>query len=299
MAKIEAYKYFDPRSLKRLKNMTFVARFLVEGFISGLHRSPHKGFSVEFAEYRKYVVGDDIRRIDWKVYPKTHKLYVKEYQEETNLRCYILLDVSASMGYGSGELTKLEYASYLAGAVAYLMTKQRDAVGLVLFSDGIELFIPPKSSPLRLRQILVELEKVRPTHKTSVASAFHAMAARIKRRGLILILSDLYDDPETVLRAFQHFRHRRHEVLVFHLLDHAEIEFPFDGLVSFRDMETRDSVQVYPRYLRTEYKKKLENFIRTYQKRCSDSDIEYLQIDTTTPYDALLASYLAKRSRLG
>jgi uncharacterized protein (DUF58 family) len=299
MPKIEAYKYFDPQSLKRLKNMTFVARFLVEGFISGLHRSPHKGFSVEFAEYRKYVVGDDIRRIDWKVYPKTKRLYVKEYQEETNLRCYILLDVSASMGYGSAGITKLEYVSYLAAAISYLMTKQRDSVGLVLFSDGIELFIPPKSSALRLRQILVELEKVRPTRKTNVASAFHAMAARIKRRGLILVLSDLYDDPEIVLRALQHFRHRKHEVMLFHVLDHAEIEFPFDGLVSFRDMETRESVQVHPRYLRNEYLKKLEGFIRTYQRRCSDSDIEYLQIDTATPYDTLLASYLAKRSKLG
>jgi len=299
MARIETYKYFDPRSLKRLKNMTFVARFLVEGFISGLHRSPHKGFSVEFAEYRKYVVGDDVRRIDWKVYAKTRKLFVKEYQEETNLRCYILLDVSASMGYGTAGITKLEYVSYLAGAVAYLMTKQRDSVGLVLFSDGIERYVPPKSSPLHLRQILVELEKVRPTRKTNAATAFHAMAARIKRRGLILVLSDLYDDPEIVLRALQHFRHKKHEVLVFHVFDHAEIEFPFDGLVNFRDMETRDSVQVYPRYLRSEYKKKLEDFIRTYQKRCSDSDIEYVQIDTETPYDTLLASYLAKRSKLG
>ncbi len=299
MARIEQFKYFDPLNLRKLRNMNLVARFLVEGFITGLHRSPHKGFSVEFAEYRQYVLGDDVRRIDWKVWPKTHKLYVKEYQEETNLRCYILLDVSASMGYGTGEVTKLEYASYLTAAIAYLMTKQNDSVGLILFSDGVSTFIPPKCSPEHLKNILVKLEHVAPANPTDVSRAFHAVAERVKRRGLIIVLSDLYDEPDNVLKALKHFRHKKHEVLAFHILDHAELEFPFDGVVQFKDMESGESVQLYPRHLRDEYLAKLRDFIRTYQRRCSDSDIEYIQVDTKTPYDLLLASYLSKRSMLG
>ncbi len=299
MARVEHFKYFDPLNLKKLRNMNLVARFLVEGFISGLHRSPHHGFSVEFAEYRKYILGDDVRRIDWKLWPKTHKLYVKEYHEETNLRCYILLDVSASMGYGTSEVTKLEYASYLTAAIAYLMTKQNDSVGLILFSDGVSTFIPPRSSPAHLKNILVKLEQVEPQSRTDVARAFHAVAERVKRRGLIIVLSDFYDEPDNVLKALKHFRHKKHEVLAFHILDHAELEFPFDGVVRFKDMETGDSVQLYPRHLRDEYLQKIRDFIRTYQRRLSDSDIEYIQVDTKTPYDLLLASYLSKRSLLG
>lgn len=299
MARVEHFKYFDPLQLKKLRNMNLVARFLVEGFITGLHRSPHKGFSVEFAEYRQYVIGDDVRRIDWKLWPKTHKLYVKEYQEETNLRCTILLDVSASMGYGSGELTKLEYASYLTAAIAYLMTKQNDSVGLILFSNTVLTYIPPKCSPAHLKNILVKLESVEPKDPTDVSRAFHAVAERVRRRGLIIVLSDFYDEPGNVLKALKHFRHKKHEVLAFHILDHAELTFPFDGMVRFKDMETGDDVQLYPRRLRDEYLEKMREFIRTYQRRCSDSDIEYVQVDTKTPYDLLLASYLSKRSLLG
>ena len=236
LKKTQHYKYFDAVNLKKLRNMELIARYLVEGFISGLHRSPHKGFSVEFAEYKKYVLGDDMRRIDWKVYSKTHKLYIKEYQEETNLRCYILLDTSASMSYGSGEVTKLDYASFLASALSYLMIKQNDGVGLTLFSDRISTFMPPKSSPSQLKSILIELEKVKPTNKTDISKAFHSIAGRIRRRGLIIVISDFYDDPDRVIKALKHFRHKKHEVLGFHLFDKNEIDFPFDGLISFKDL---------------------------------------------------------------
>jgi uncharacterized protein (DUF58 family) len=299
MARVEQFKYFDPLNLKKLRNMDLVARFLVEGFISGLHRSPHHGFSVEFAEYRKYILGDDVRRIDWKVWPKTHKLYVKEFHEETNLRCTILLDVSASMAYGTGPIKKLEYASYLTAALAYLMIKQNDSVGLILFSDGVSTFIPPKSTPSHLKVILKKLEEVEPKRRTDVSRAFHAIAERLQRRGLIIVLSDFYDEPDHVLKALKHFRHKKHEVLAFHIFDHAELDFPFDGVVQFKDLESGDSVQLYPRHLRDEYLAKLRDFIRTYQRRCSDSDIEYIQVDTKTPYDLLLAQYLSKRSMLG
>ena len=298
-AKTDQYKYFDPANLKKLRNMNLVARFLVEGFISGLHRSPHKGFSVEFAEYKKYVLGDDIRRIDWKVYPKTHKLYIKEYQEETNLKCYILLDTSTSMDYGTGEVTKLEYGSFLASALAYMMVKQNDAVGLTLFSDGIGAFMAPKSSPAQLKNILVELEEVKPTKKTDVSKAFHAIAGRIQRRGLIIVISDFYDDPDKVMKALKHFRHRKHEVIVFHVFDSKELEFDFDGLINFKDLESGETVQLYPDALREEYKGKLQAFIRSYQRSCSDSNIEYITVNTSTPYDVMLAAYLAKRSMLG
>ena len=297
--KTEHYKYFDAVNLKKLRNMNLIARYLVEGFVSGLHRSPHKGFSVEFAEYKKYVLGDDIRRIDWKVYAKTHKLYIKEYQEETNLRCYILLDTSASMSYGSGEVTKLDYASFLASALSYLMIKQNDGVGLTLFSEGITTFIPPKCSASQLKSILIELENVRPTEKTDISRAFHSIAGRIRRRGLIIVISDFYDDPDRVMKALRHFRHKKHEVLVFHLFDKSEVDFSFDGLVNFKDLETGDTIQLYPRALRDEYEEKLGDFIRDYQRSCSDSNIEYIMVNTETPYDVMLASYLAKRSVLG
>ena len=297
--KTESYKYFDAVNLKKLRNMNLVARFLVEGFISGLHRSPHKGFSVEFAEYKKYIFGDDIRRIDWKVYSKTKKLYIKEYQEETNLRCYILLDTSASMSYGSGEVTKLDYASFLCSALSYLMIKQNDSVGLTLFSEGITTFIPPKCSALQLKSILIELEKVRPTEKTDISRAFHAIAGRIKRRGLIIIISDFYDDQDRVLKALKHFRHKKHEVLVFHLLDPTEIDFSFSGLINFKDLETGETVQLYPQALKQEYQGKLEDFILEYRRSCSDSNIEYIMVNTKTPCDVMLASYLARRKLLG
>ena len=297
--KTEHYKYFDAINLKKLRNMNLVARYLVEGFISGLHRSPHKGFSVEFAEYKKYVLGDDVRRIDWKVFSKTKKLYIKEYQEETNLRCYILLDISASMSYGSGEVTKLEYASFLASALSYLMIKQNDSVGLTLFSEGIKRFITPKSSAAQLKTILIELEKVRPTDRTDISRAFHSIANKIRRRGMIIIISDFYDDPEKVMKALKHFRHKQHEVLVFHILDRNEVDFPFDGLINFRDLETGENVQLYAQALREEYRKKLEGFVLDYRRSCSDSNIEYVMVNTQTPYDVMLASYLAKRSVLG
>jgi uncharacterized protein (DUF58 family) len=299
LKKTQHYKYFDAVNLKKLRSMNLIARYLVEGFISGLHRSPHKGFSVEFAEYKKYVLGDDIRRIDWKVYPKTHKLYIKEYQEETNLRCYILLDTSTSMSYGSGEVTKLDYASFLASALSYLMIKQNDGVGLTLFSDRISTFIPPKGSPSQLKTILIELEKVKPTYRTDISRAFHSIAGRIRRRGLIVVISDFYDEPDRVIKALKHFRHKKHEVLVFHLFDKNEVDFPFDGLVNFKDLETGHTVQLYPQALRDEYKEKLGTFVRDYQRSCSDSNIEYLMVNTDTPYDVMLASYLAKRSVLG
>ena len=295
----ERYRYFDPVLASRLGNLNLIARSVVEGFISGLHRSPYHGFSLEFSEHRDYVVGDDPKHIDWRAYCRSDRLYVKQYEEETNLRAYIVLDVSASMGYGSGELTKLEYGCHLAAALAYLMVKQQDSVGLVLFDDDIRTFLAPHSTPVHFKRVLGKLEDLRPGATTNVSKSFHNLANHLKRRGLVIVISDLFDDPRVVLRAIRHFRHRQHEVIVFHLFDHDELTFPFTDLSEFRDMETGARLQVHPDAIRDDYLERVREFIDTYRRDCAESRVDYLEIDTQTPYDKLLLSYLTKRARLG
>ena len=291
-------RYLDPEVVSRLKTMEMRARLVVEGFITGLHKSPYHGFSVEFAEHRQYMPGDPIRNIDWKVYAKSDRFFVKEFEEETNLKAYLLLDTSASMRFTSGLITKLEYASYLAAALSFLMLKQRDAVGLVAFDERIRQYIPPRSVGGHLHALLTGLEKLEPSEKTDVPRALHEMAERIKRRGLIIILSDLLDDPTKVLAGLKHFRHRKHEVIVFHILDPFERRFSFPAESIFKDMETGEELSTIPWQVRAEYQKSVAGFITRYSRECRQSLVDYVVVDTSQTYDFALFAYLAKRARL-
>ncbi len=298
MALRRRYKYLEPEAASRLRNLNLVARSVVEGFVSGLHRSPYHGFSVEFADHRKYTPGDNIRDLDWRAWAKSDRFYIKRYEEETNVNAHLLLDVSASMTFRSRGLSKLEYACFLAASLAYLMVRQQDSVGLVVFADGIQKRLPPHSSTLHLNELLRTLETVEPVPETDIAATFHQLAEMIKRRGLIVILSDLLDEEREVLRALRHFRHRRHEVIIFHILDPAERRFPYSRLTDFIDLETGSRLQVDPRFVRQDYLKQIEAFINTYRQGATESNIEYVLADTATPYDRLLLAYLARRSKV-
>jgi len=291
--------YLKPEAVSRLSRLDLIARLVVEGFITGLHQSPYHGFSVEFSEYRQYMPGDPMRDIDWKVYAKTDRLYVKEYEEETNLKATLLLDVSASMNYGSGDVTKFQYATWLAAALSHLMLRQRDAVGLGAFDDGLRHYLPPKSVGSYLHAILSALENATPDGpNTSVADTFHELAERLHRRGLIIVLSDLLDEPDAVLSALKHFRHRKHEVIVFHILDPRERDLNFDSETRFVDLETGSSVATEPWHVAPHYRTAMENWIQQVRRGCRESLIDYVAIDTTEPFDTALFNYLSKRKRL-
>jgi len=283
-----------------MQRVSVVARGVVEGFISGLHKSPYLGFSTEFAEHREYTPGDNLRYLDWKVVGRTDRNYIKVFEEETNVRCYLLLDISGSMGYKgtrSGNLTKLEYACYLAGSLAYLMVKQRDPVGLVAFSNKVDSYIAPRATPQHLGLILDKLEEIRTGGGTGVGATFHELAERMKRRSLVIVLSDLLDDIETVHSAVHHFRHRKHEVVLFHILDVDEIDLPFSGLVDFVDMETGERLQIDPTAIRQAYSETFSDFAKRLRRSADESGATYVPAVTETPYDLLLAKYLMTRSR--
>ncbi|OQX56970.1 DUF58 domain-containing protein [candidate division KSB1 bacterium] len=292
-------KFLRPEVVSKLANMTLRARLVVEGFIVGLHRSPYHGFSVEFAEHRQYMPGDEIKHLDWKVYGKTDRFYVKQFEEETNLKSYILLDASGSMGYASNAISKLNYASYLAAALTYLMLKQQDSVGLVIFDQKIRKYIPPRSISTYLTLILKELDKVKSSHLTNVSTAFHQLAERIKRRGLIIVLSDLFDEPERVLNGLKHFRHKKHEVIVFHILDPKERHFDFGGEVIFKDLETGEQILTQPWHIRQDYRQQMQDFLSFYRRQCLENRIDYVLMDTSEPFDKALFEYLIKRKKIG
>jgi len=292
-------KFLKPEAVSRLGNLNLVARLVVEGFITGLHRSPYHGFSVEFAEYRQYMPGDDIRHIDWKVYGKTDRFYVKQFEEETNLKSYILLDSSASMAYSSHSVTKFQYATYLAAALSYLMLKQRDSVGLVTFAQKIKKYLPPRSVNTYLSIILQQLQKTRVSSTTNIAKTFHQMAERINRRGLIIVLSDLMDDPDKVISGLKHFRHKKHEIIVFHILDPLERSFNYKHDATFVDMESGEKIATQPWHIQNEYRQLVNKFIDTYKSQCLANRIDYVLIDTMQDFDRVLLQYLIKRKRIG
>jgi uncharacterized protein (DUF58 family) len=297
---MESYhRYLRPDVIAKLKRIDLKARLVVEGFLTGLHRSPFKGFSVEFADYRAYLPGDELKRVDWKVFAKTDRYYIREYEEETNLKAYLLLDTSASMVYASNGVSKLEYASYLAASLSYLLLKQKDSVGLVTFSDKLENYIPPRQSPAHLRVLLHTIDKIKPGGETDLAQTFHMLAERIKRRGLVVVISDLLDNKERVLAALRHFRHRKHEVIVFQILDPNEREFRFKGPLVFRDLETARELTLDPRVVQKEYQTSFGEFYDDFRRRCGESMIDFHSITSDTPYDRALFTYLEKRSRLG
>ncbi len=301
-------RYLDPVIVSRLKNMELRARLIVEGFITGLHKSPYHGFSVEFAEHRPYNPGDELRHVDWKVFAKTDRHYVKQYEEETNLRHYVVLDTSPSMRYRhSGKLTKLEYGCYLAAALHYLMVKQRDATGLVAFDETVHMMLSPKSTTSFLRQILGELERLareQPAGKrTSAATVLHEVAERIARRSLVVLITDLFEnisEHEDMLRSLRHLRHRGHEVLVLHVLEtETERKFTFpDVPMLFRDMETGETLSLQPAQMRDSYREAVQFFSEHFRRRCLEQHIDFVEIDTAEPYDTALLAYLNKRKKL-
>ena len=291
-------EFLRPEVVSRLKNMELVARLIVEGFIAGLHRSPYHGFSVEFAEYRQYNAGESTRNIDWKIYAKTDRHYVRVFEDETNLRATLLLDRSASMDYGTGGVTKLRYASLLAAAISYLMIKQRDAVGLVLFDEKVRAALPHRSARRHLLELLTSLDGVEAGTTTSIAHALHEMAERIRRRGLMILFSDLLDDPREVMGGLKHFRHRGHEVVVFHILDRSELSLDFSGEYQFVDKETGERLRTRPWFLGAEYRKDVRAWIAELERTCKQNAIDYTVPTTETPFDHALVSYLNKRRTL-
>jgi uncharacterized protein (DUF58 family) len=299
MTSISHYKYLDPESLSRLKNLSLAARRIVEGFFAGMHKSPHHGFSVEFAEHREYTPGVDPRHIDWRVFGRRDKLYVKQYEEETSLRCYLLLDKSGSMGYKfGGRLTKLEYASYLAASLAYLMAFQHDAVGLVTHDTEVRHLVPPRQGPGHLRAVMERLEKTAAGDDTTLSETFHQLAETIKRRALVIVLSDLFDDADKLVGALKHFRHKHHDVIVFHTLDPAELAFPFEDVSRIEDLESHREVVGDPRAFRKAYLEEVARFQDTIRLGCLDAQIDYVLAETDKPFDLFLGSYLARRQLL-
>lgn len=296
---IDKRKYLRPEMVARLDNMFLRARLVVEGYLIGQHKSPYHGFSVEFAEHRAYGPGDEIRHLDWKLYGKTDRYYIKRYEEETNLRSYLILDTSRSMTFKSGPVSKLDYASYLTAALAYLMLHQRDGIGLVLFHKTIQRFVPPRSNPGHVNSILRQLDRIEPGPETNLGPVLNTLAERIKKRGLIVLISDLFDDPEAVLHGLKHFHHNKQEVIVFQILDRQELEFQFSTRTRFVDLESGLRLTTEPWQIRSAYTTLMEELQNTYRRRCRERNMDYVPLVTDQPLDRALNEYLRKRRRLG
>jgi uncharacterized protein (DUF58 family) len=288
-----------------LTRLELVARSVMEGFVSGRHKSPHKGFSVEFAEHRQYVPGDDLRDLDWRVLARKDRYYIKQYIEETNLRATILLDASGSMAYRGEQaaevdgrkLSKLEYAQYIAAVLSYLLIGQQDAVGMVTFDNAIRSYIPARSRASQVRTILEQIDATKPGNETALSDIFHDIAERIPRRGLVIILSDLFDNTETLLKALHHFRYRRHEVIVMHIMAEEELHFPFDSFTEFKDLESAHQLEVDPKTIRASYLDRVRRFLSDISAGCGEIRADYLPLSTKKPFDRALSDYLARRKR--
>lgn len=290
---------FDPTSLSKYGHLTLVARQLVEGFLTGVHKSPYKGFSVEFAEHRQYYPGDEIRHIDWRAYGKTDRYYIKEYEEETNLKAHLLVDASGSMGYkGANNASKFQFAQYVAASLAYLMLHQRDTVGLATHDTKVRTLIPPKASSKHLLRVLQALEQTQPGGETALAPLWDRLADQVRQRGLVVILSDCFGEVGPLQRALQHFRHRRHEVMLFHILAPEEIEFPFKKWTQFRNLEVNGhKLLVDPQQLRKHYRDNFERFSKELRDACGHAQVDYHLVRTNEPVDRALGIYLTKRQR--
>ncbi len=311
----EGRRFLNPTILAQIGNLELIARYVVEGFISGLHKSPYHGFSVEFSQYRQYMPGDDTKHIDWKVFGRTDRYYIKQFEEETNLNCYILLDTSESMAHPSPEnldeieasqeadttgaaepLSKLRYASFLIASLSYFMAKQRDAVGFAYFDDKVHQYLPARSSASHMHSILLTLENLQTEKQTRIGEPLHQIAERLTKRGLVILISDLYDDnPDEVIDGLEHLRYDGHEVIVFHILSEQEVEFEFDKLIRFVDSETDQEIITTPQIIQESYLSNFNEFIHHYRTTLNQSDIDYNLINTSTPIDRSLSSYLAKR----
>jgi uncharacterized protein (DUF58 family) len=290
-------RFLDPAVVARLGTLELKARTIVEGFLSGLHRSPFKGFSVEFAEYRQYIPGDALSTIDWKVYARSDRYYVKKYEEETTLDCHVMLDASGSMAYGSTSMTKFEYASCVAASLGYLMNRQRDAVGLTAFDENIVAMLPASSRPGHLRSMLVTLDRMKPDHRTNVSKPLHQLADSLVKRGMVVLISDLLDDPESVINGLRHFQFRGNDVIVFHVLDPHELDFPFERATRFEDLETNEEVMAVPGAVRAHYLKEIGTLIERYRRELGAAGIDYQLLTTKQPLELALLAYLSTRAR--
>ncbi|MEO8666672.1 MAG: DUF58 domain-containing protein [Ignavibacteria bacterium] len=328
MQEVSDYKkYLNPSIVARLSNMEFKARMVVEGFIAGMHKSPYHGFSVEFAEHRQYMPGDDLKHLDWKILGKTDRYYIKRFEEETNLKSYLLLDISRSMDFKSDKLTgissqrknffkkfiskssnetvssydsitKLEYASHLAASLAYLMLLQRDAISLTTYDTKIRSYIPPHSTKANLQLILKELSKVNSLNETGTAKCLNEIADKVKRRGMVIIFSDLFDEQNEVINALKHFRYDKNEVILFQILDPVELTFLEGNPVTLKDMETNEEMYSQPFAMQKAYQESIQEFIEKYKAECRKNNIDYVTLSTSTPYDIALLGYLNKRKKL-
>ncbi len=291
-------KYLRPEVIRQVARLDLRAKFIVEGFLQGLHASPFQGFSVEFSEHRKYVPGDDLKDLDWNVFAKTDRYYVKKFHAETNVTGYLVMDLSASMAYTfRQELTKFEYGICLAAALGYLMIHQQDPVGLVTFDTKIQAALPPKSKRTQLGTILAILANLKPAGQTDVAGCLHQLAAMIRHKSLIMLFSDLLTDPGPVIESLHHLRHRGNEIILFHILDEAEAHFPFDGIVEFEDVEAPQKLTVDARNMRRDYLESLHEFQEHYREECFKANIDYVPMDTSVSFDKALMQYLLQRQR--
>ncbi len=296
---METYqKYLNPGTLAELQGLELKARVIVEGYVSGLHKSPYQGFSIEFAEHREYVQGDDLRYVDWKVFGKSDRFYLKQYEEETNFACYFLLDTSESMQYRSDQaaVSKLAYAQYVCAALSYLILKQQDAVGLATFDNTVRNFVRAGSHPSHLKQVCHVMDIAGAKGESSMGPIFHDLAERIKKRGLVVILSDLFDDVASLMLGLKHLRHRRHEVLVLQVIDPAEQDFPFQDPTLFKGLENLPEQMTEPRSLRAAYQREFDLFLKEIRRGCRDLHMDYALLRTDMPLDAALRTFLAGRT---
>ncbi|HAT25409.1 MAG TPA: DUF58 domain-containing protein [Gammaproteobacteria bacterium] len=293
----DSLNFLDPKVLAGLHNLELRARVVVEGFLAGLHKSPHRGFSVEFNDYRHYQRGDDMRHVDWRLYARSGKLYIKQYEDETNVRCVILLDTSASMAYTSGGMSKLDYGITLASALAYFIARQRDAVGLVTFDDKIREYLPAKTRQLHLMRILRALSRVQAGQKTDVVKPLTDLASSLKKKSMVILISDMLDDEERIINTLTNLRAMGNDIITFHIMDDAELNFPFNEASEFIDMENSESYITSPAAIRKAYLKNINEFLAYCKKQCQTSGIDYCLMNTREPLDQALSSYITKRSK--
>ena len=288
--------FIDPKVLAKIDNLELLARTVVEGFINGLHRSPNLGASMDFAEHRAYMPGDDLRRIDWRLFGRSDRYYVKEFEADTNTNVLILLDVSASMGFGSAGIPKLQYAKYLASCLGYFSSRQRDRIGLVTFVDGIVDYVPPSAKHVPI--VLQTIARATASGQGSIDTALRQIAEHARRRQIVVIISDLYDEPERVVRAVARLRNRGNDLIVLQVLDPAELDFPFDDAANFEDMETGEAIPVVPSLLREQYGTLIRDHTSTLARLMREERIDFALFNTAQPLDHALFAYLADRQRL-
>lgn len=286
------YQFFEPTDAAKMGKLEFITRQTVEGVITGQHKSPHKGFSVEFAEHREYVPGDELRHLDWRAYARSDRYYVKLYEQETNLRAMIVLDTSASMKFRD----KFEYARRLAACLAFLLAKQQDLAGLCAIDESTRWEMPPGSSPAHLDRMFKALETLEPGNSTDLPGQLHNLAERLPRRSMVILLSDLWVEPETLVKSLQHLRYRKHQAMILHLLDRAELDLPYDRMQTFQDLETGEKIELDPAELRETYRAQVAHFVASIRRSCADSGMEYHDVITDVPYDKALVRLMSRRS---